>query len=193
MIVQALAWIALRNHRPDVAIAIMIMFGAFLRPIEMLSLCASDCVVSLDGTQVVLNLGRSKTGTRMGYEESTVLDDAASVLMLRAWLSRAMPGDVLLPRGALEFRKTFAQLLEALQLESVGYKPYSLRRGGATAFFKKTGNMSLTCLRGRWSSEKTARIYVNEAMAHMTEVSIPDAAFRSAKPFSSRLLDLISD
>ena len=192
IIVEAMAWIALRNQRTDIAVALMIMFGAFLRPVEILELCASDCVVSVDFSQVVLNLGRSKTGARMGFEESTILDDPVSVLMLRAWLSRAMPGDMLLPRGALEFRKCFSRLLEVLQLQDIGYKPYSLRRGGATAFFRKTGNMSLTCLRGRWSSEKTARIYVNEAMAHLTELAMPDSAFRAVRQFSGRLRDMVS-
>ena len=132
-VVLALAWVAHRNLRSDVCLAIMIMFHAFLRPVEAVNLHAKDCVVSRSKTEV-LNLGQSETGSRDGFVETTILDDPMTVLLLRAWLSRALPGDPLLPKGALDFRAVFAGLVTAVKLPA-GYKPYSLRRGGLRISF----------------------------------------------------------
>ena len=43
--------------------------------------------------------------------------------------------------------------------------PYSLRRGGATTLFRETANLELVMVQGRWQSQRTARIYVNDGMA----------------------------
>jgi hypothetical protein len=188
--VMALAWVAHRNSRSDVALAIMVMFHAFLRPVEVVNLYAKDCVVSRNKTEIVLNLGQSKTGSRDGFVETTVLDDPMTVMLLRAWLLTAMPGDPLLPKGSLEFRAVFARLVSALKLPN-GYKPYSLRRGGATHFFRRTGNLSLTCSRGRWSSEKTARIYVNEALAHLSEVNLPPSVLLALNSHAEKFAKLV--
>ena len=189
-VVFALAWVAHRNLRSDVSLAIMIMFHAFFRPVEAVNLHAKDCVVSRSKAEIVLNLGQSKTGSRDGFVETTVLDDPMTVLLLRAWLSTALPGDPLLPKGALDFRAVFARLVSAVKLPT-GYKPYSLRRRGATHFFRRTGNLSLSCSRGRWSSEKTARIYVNEALAHLSEVNLPASVLLALNSHAEKFMKLV--
>ena len=56
----------------------------------------------------------------------------------------------------------------ALSLDPDDYKPYSLRRGGATFLFQTRGDLLATIVRGRWANSPTARIYINEALALVT-------------------------
>ena len=69
------------------------------------------------------------------------------------------------------FRVWFAKGLEATGLSQAKYKPYSLRRGGATQVFLVSQSYSAVCQRGRWASEKTTRIYIQDSVALLTEFS----------------------
>ena len=60
----------------------------------------------------------------------------------------------------------------------MGFKPYSLRRGGATAFFRATGSMEKTLDRGRWSSARVGRIYINDGIAKEVELRISDEIYK---------------
>jgi len=64
-------------------------------------------------------------------------------------------------------------MLAALGIKEAGYKPYSLRRGGASFDYRQHGVVSRTTLRGRWNSAKTARIYITDAMAVLAAVKLP--------------------
>ena len=64
-------------------------------------------------------------------------------------------------------------MLAGLGIADVGYKPYSLRRGGASFDYRQHGVVSRTTLRGRWNSAKTARIYITDAMAVLAAVKLP--------------------
>ena len=56
------------------------------------------------------------------------------------------------------WRKMFNDTLKAVGLDKVDYRPYSLRRGGATHFFTFQGSFDKLLFLGRWQSAKTARI-----------------------------------
>ena len=62
------------------------------------------------------------------------------------------------------------EAVEASGLPRMAWKPYSIRRGGATADFLHDCSSDRTVDRGRWSSVKTARIYVNESMAELGNI-----------------------
>ena len=57
-----------------------------------------------------------------------------------------------------------------LGLEDNGFLPYSVRRGGATAYFRATRSMEAALDRGRWSSARVARIYLNDGLAREVEL-----------------------
>ena len=63
-----------------------------------------------------------------------------------------------------EFRKLLKELVEGLGLKEAGYKPYSLRRGGATGDFRRHGSLDRATVRGRWRSSASARIYITEGV-----------------------------
>ena len=66
--------------------------------------------------------------------------------------------------------------MSALELSSFGMKPYSLRRGGATFDFKAHGNLDRTVVRGRWGSQRTARIYIQGGSEALTKLQLSDTA-----------------
>ena len=70
-----------------------------------------------------------------------------------------------------KWRKTFADVLTAVGLSHLDYRPYSLQRGGATYFFQNHGRFDSLLVLGRWQSASTARIYLNERLAVLAEMS----------------------
>ena len=44
-------------------------------------------------------------------------------------------------------------------------RPHSLRRGGATAYYRLTGGLSRTMKRGRWASASVARLCIQDGLA----------------------------
>ena len=66
-------------------------------------------------------------------------------------------------------------MLQSNALTEMEYKPYSLRRGGATDLWTRAGNLDRLVVRGRWGNAITARQYVNEAAAALATVRLPKA------------------
>ena len=131
-------------------------------------------------THGVLTLSESKSGTRYNVVESVTVNDKSLILLFKALTMHLSPGDLVFPEGAHCFRRRFDQLVLDLGLPStLLYKPYSIRRGAATADFQSHGKLSRTCVRGRWANEKTCRIYVNEATSSLSAIRF--SASTSAK------------
>ena len=63
-------------------------------------------------------------------------------------------------------------LLGHFGLEAYNFNFYSLRRGGATAYFFATGSLEKTLVKGRWESASTARIYIQDAAAQAAELAL---------------------
>ena len=86
------------------------------------------------------------------------------------------PGDRLLRSPALGFRRIFTAGIETLGLTRFGFRPYSLRRGGATHEMRMRGSMEHVLERGRWSSTNSARIYLQDAVASAISIasSVPE-------------------
>ena len=64
----------------------------------------------------------------------------------------------------------------------MGFRPYSLRRGGATYWFQRHQNLDRILLQGRWHTQKSARIYLNEGLAVLAQLKVPRTDSR-LKPF----------
>ena len=52
------------------------------------------------------------------------------------------------------WRQMFQDCLAGLKLEDWGFRPYSLRRGGATSYFVKVGSLDRVLILGRWIAIK---------------------------------------
>lgn len=191
-LVRALAGCALRRHAPDVCVGLFVAYDGLLRTGELFGLRCKDFVVSEDCQSVIVNLGLTKGGQRRGAAESVVLYDEMTVSLLRARLLNSQPHEKLLQRSPANFRALFDDMCRELGLENWNFKPYSLRRGGATTHFQVHQSMSSVCVRGRWQNERTARLYINSGLAALASASLTPAAVKATKKAESHLHKILA-
>ena len=160
----AMAGFALAEGDRALAAVVLVCFNGFLRPVEAM-LTAGQCTFDLVRGVVHLNLGYTKGGKRSGAPEHVVIDELEAVTLLAELLQGRPAGTQLFPRGTGGFRRAFRKLVTAIGASPDRYKPYSMRRGGATHHFRVLGSLSKTCIRGRWRHQPTARIYIQDGVA----------------------------
>ena len=180
-LVQAMAGWAFFNSHYSFGISLLVGFYTMLRTGELLALASNALMLHPGQGQVLISLGLTKGGKRQGAAESVILGIATVVGLVKRWKQMAKPTQLLTPPPA-KWRALFNQSLEALKLSQLGFRPYSLRRGGATFWFSKHQNLDRILLQGRWSTQKSARIYINEGLAILPSMQIP-LADNSIKPF----------
>ena len=117
----------------------------------------------------VISLAHTKVGQQnAAFEASVILDPLVPAAFAQACAHAAAGTSknfYIFAGNESRFYKLFDRALSALKLEHMGFRPYSLRRGGATAFYRATCNMSATIERGRWSTIRVARIYINDGLS----------------------------
>ena len=158
----------MHQQSPELALALMLGFHGLLRTGELLRVTNKDIICS--GDLVVVNLGPTKMAARNAGVESTSFRNREVSFMLQAWKAVHQPDAFLVHVSPSAFRQRFSQGLEKTGLQVLKYKPYSLRRGGATHVFLVSQSYSLVCQRGRWSSERTARIYIQDSISMLTDI-----------------------
>ena len=167
------------------ALSLLVAFHGLLRTGELLTVQAKHVNVSRPKGPAVISLGLTKAGKRQGAAESVTIHAEDVCRRLFQWKQHS-PGHAFLAGPAHQWRKHFATVLEAVGLDSLQYRPYSLRRGGATHYFSLWGSFDKLLILGRWQAATTARIYVNEGLSVLTELKIPWTPF--AKNLRSQYL-----
>lgn len=162
-------------------ISLLLGFYGMLRTGEILDLRASQINLGSRHSSIVISLGLTKGGKRAGAAESVVIGYDMVVNFIRHWKALA-PDTTPLARNAGRWRNLFNEALKSLKLESFAFRPYSLRRGGATWWFARHHSLDKILLQGRWQAQKTARIYLNEGLSVLAELSLP-ASLPSLRPF----------
>ena len=152
--IAGLAWI---QGRLDVALGILVGFHCMLRGCEVLRLRFCDCM-HFGGT-IVLDLGFTKTGSRKGTREQVTITDSLLTNLFRYFCRECSSSEHLVCMSPCNFHKYFSRLLSFFSLGSEGFTLHLLRRGGATHFFRVTGNLSATLERGRWLRLLRAFVY----------------------------------
>ena len=134
MLVPALfAMVELALQRSLRALAVSLLVGAhcLLRTGELNKLKVGHIQYDAYLTSAVLNLGSTKGSLRRGAQETVSLDLPWLVCLLRALTTPLGDEDFVAPWGTT-FRRHFDKLAKDAGLGSCAFKPYSLRRGGAT-------------------------------------------------------------
>lgn len=75
-------------------------------------------------------------------------------------------------QSAAAFRARFRQLCDLMGLTSHQFRPYSLRRGGATDMFQRSHSMEAELIRGRWQSSRVARLYISDGLSYIPEIKM---------------------
>ena len=165
-------------------------FAVLARTGELLTLLRGQ--VHFDVNMVIVNFSGTKRGQRLGIDEGQVVRDPITAKVLRLLCQGLSPGDALLGCSERELRAAWAMAARVLRLQHLSLRPYSLRRGGATHLFRRTGNLHAVAQAGRWSSLQTTRRYISDATAALTSLELTDwQRFwpRSSKPGSMPSLD----
>ena len=161
-------------HEGELAFGCLLAVGfdCFLRTGELLTLTPACFLVNQETG--IVRIPKSKGGTRRNITESVILEDARAKLLVGAVRDVALAKlEMNLPlwrNSGSAFRNHFGRYLKYFQVEHLNFRCYSLRRGGATAFFAHTGSLERTLLRGRWSSLSVARIYLWDALAQLPKL-----------------------
>ncbi len=188
-IIYALSNYALEHHDLIFAALLLIGFFGLLRTGEILLVRACDLLV--DQRNLLISLPQAKSGTRNAAAEMVQVSDPFTPEVIRA--VKELRKDTHMSKVPLwdftpqSFRDRFAYHLTKFDLLEHKFRPYSLRRGGATHLFQVTGSMERALLKGRWSSPKVAKIYISDALSFLPAMEFSDNACRMLQkwdPFS---------
>ena len=100
------------------------------------------------------------------------MDHPAICALLRIFLSHRHPQELVCGAEEHTWRRKYDCYLHNLGLSHLHLRPYSLRRGGATNALRRGQAMAHICTRGRWASEKTARMHIQEAVILLQKQSV---------------------
>ena len=154
----------------DLAALLLVGFDGFLRTGELFAL--TPLVVSFHKNKAILKLSETKTSHRKLADEMVVVESQHAVSLLKKACRDRPKGSPILTMTPVKARLLLKSLLASFGLETWGFNFYSLRRGGATAYFFRTGSMEKTLAKGRWETASTARIYIHEASAQAGELTL---------------------
>ena len=120
------------------ATSLLRCFYGILRTGEMLDVTKRRLDISDSLRVAVVSLGMTKAGKRAGVQESVTVGHDTAFRYLHQWSSLASSHQRLCPPAA-RWRKLFKTCVEALHLEPLDLRPYSLRRGGLHGGFASMG------------------------------------------------------
>ncbi len=168
----AMVGYSLFRNQFQFATSLLLAFYGMLRTGELLTVKAKDFTPNQALHPFVLSLGYTKGGKRAGAAESITVGVEDLCRRIFHWTSSVSPHTPLCP-PAHTWRKMFSDTLLALQFSEFSFRPYSLRRGGSTFWFSQHSSFDRLVIQGRWQSQKTARVYVNEGLAILAELKLP--------------------
>ena len=174
VVLKAMVGYSLFNNKPLFALSLLLGFYGMMRTGEVLGLRRNQVEVKSANGPAVLSLGLTKSGKRQGAESITLTVVEVTRRLLQ-WKQSSTPS--LVP-NASAWRTEFANTLASLGLTDFQFRPYSLRRGGATFWFQKHGSLDKLLIQGRWQAPRTARIYINEGLAILAEMNVPYQSLR---------------
>lgn len=168
-ITRSLAAYCIEHCELELACCLLLGFECLLRTGEILQLTFRD--FKLGENTGIVSLRATKTGVRHGVEEALAITDGPTLDCLRALRKVRQQLDQLsLPLRSSSgtwFRQRFSELCSTFHLGHHQFRPYSLRRGGATHLFQATKSMEAALLRGRWSSSRVAKLYISDALSYL--------------------------
>ena len=176
---QAMVGWAIFKEEYRFGLSLLLAYYGLLRTGELLEVRASHVFVESVKKPAVVSLGMTKGGKRMGVAESVSISVERVLSWLKAW-KNSVPLQTSLCDSPSRWRAMFAQCLQAVGLSDFNFRPYSLRRGGATHWFAKHGSLDRVVVQGRWQAHRTARLYINEGLSMIAEMAIPKSEI---KPF----------
>ncbi|CAK0790348.1 unnamed protein product [Prorocentrum cordatum] len=184
--VAAMAGFACAAGAFDVAAPLLVGFEGMLRGAEVFALTVGDIVDR--GELFIVRISSSKTTAGKDCAEAVVVRSKIAVALLRIAVRGLGAGARLSWRAPSQLRGALRASARGLGLAGP-ITWHSLRRGGASAFFVRSGSMEATLVAGRWASSATARLYIEGAVADSVRAQ-PGSEAARAVARGLRLLQL---
>ena len=172
-LVRAFVALAVQEERIAFALLIGLGFHCLLRTGELLALRFGD--IDFHDEVGVLSLRTSKSGLRTGAMEAVAIREPLVLQLLATFfdITPHFPGGPLWPHSAQVFREQFRKYCKFFHVDHLNYKPYSLRRGGATLLLQFNVPLEIILVRGRWRSVAVARLYLEDGLAQLPSLRLP--------------------
>ena len=156
----------LLKKEKEFALSLLVGFLCLLRGGEILSLNLCDCQFrEANYMKLILRDTKGAKLKKIPFETVILRDPLAiqSIMYQKsmgvARLFNGTPG---------RFYALYREAVQYFHLRHERPTPHGIRRGGASWHFNLKGSFDATIEHGRWSSVKSARIYINEAAAEDT-------------------------
>ena len=180
-------------HQCELVMAALLLLGfhCLMRTGELMQVRPCDFIINKEVGLV--SIPSSKSGVRNNSRESVTIRDASTLETTLAMLElRKAQGLDKVPcwdRSGSSFRALFKRASDALELTVLNFRPYSLRRGGATYEMQSHGLMERTLIRGRWRNSNVARIYIADGLAMLPRLKLSLRAKFLVAKFSSTFVN----
>ena len=179
-----------RMGHPVLGLGFLLSFDCLLRINELLALGRDDVATPSD---LRLGVSGSDGGVRLRLKVTKTGRDqwvAVKSIFVTTWLLsllRTIPKGVrIFPYSAIAARAIFKKAALSLGMSS-SYVPHSLRHGGATALHLAGVSMEDILLRGRWSSVKSARAYIQVGKALLLDMVVSPELLTRARTAADQL------
>ena len=179
-VIQGIAGVALADGRPRVAVAFLVGYVGLLRTTELLKLSSSQLHFVRGDTSVVISLPDSKGAKRQNNSEKVIVSDPSIVKALAHVVRSLEPADSLVGMSAKDLADLLKKYGAFLGIYDERLTLYSLRRGGASWHFTTYQNLDATRMLGRWQWERTARLYIDGAVAELVNAELTQRGARRA-------------
>ena len=192
-LIRSMVAYCLAHNDIQMAAAFLVGFYGLLRTGEILNLRMSDCLIT--NGHCILSLSDTKSGKRKGTAEMVHISDVLTVEVLHTLQQirrlELCPAGLLWNLSPAVFRHRFAFYCHKFDLTRHGFRPYSLRRGGATHIFQQTRSMEYTLMLGRWGSNKVARCYISDALSFLPAMTLSPHTQMMLQSFPNPLPEVV--
>eukprot|EP00971_Amphidinium_carterae_P298384 5928596-Amphidinium_carterae.1 len=151
---------------------------------EVINLTVGDLAVDALRLSAVVKLRATKTSLRSGIPESVVIDHPSSVALLLAASVDRRPECNFTGLCYHEFYKLLRECMTFFGLSDRYIRPHSFRRGGATHAWAMSNNLDFVTQKGRWGSQRTARIYLADGSCERVRQALSATHRRSVQTFA---------
>ncbi len=157
----------------------LVGFSCFLRTGELLGLTRQSVVFNLGSQKAVLYLlGPKGSHHSLHSAEKVVVTETVALQALKSLCQRKSKDELLSDVSPQQFRKVWHDCVAFFKLTELHVMPYAMRRGGATSAYKNGATFEELLLKGRWKNLSTARIYLDEAVMELGQLSLSSLSQR---------------
>lgn len=173
------------------SIATLLAFHCYLRISEFTALHIQDILIpnnplfASTNTHWAINLGKTKTGNN----QSVTIEDADIITLLSMYIQhrKANQASKLFDFSVQQYRLVFTRTMKILGMDHMHFTPHSIRHGAATDAFLRGISSELIKERGRWSTDKARKIYIQSTRSHAIQLQIPTKLANTAHTLTTNI------